>query len=83
MLLGFAFRQIELGIDGPFARQILPPLFRIGIPDDYQPAVGVLLQVLGYIIQDRLAGVVDSPRLLLVGEVALAELGRLRRRSSP
>ena len=80
VLLRFAFRQIELGIDGAFRRQILPLLCRLCVAHNYQLAVRVLLQVLGYIIQDSLAGVVDAPRLLLIREVALAEFGGLRRR---
>src|SRR6202050_4091859 len=80
VLLRFALGQIELGIDGTFCRQILAFLTGVCVSDDYQLAVGVLVQVLCYVIPTSLAGVVDAPWLHLVGEVALAKFGSFRRR---
>src|SRR6266853_2967533 len=79
-LLSLTAGEVRFGIDGSFCRQVLAFLPRTGIAHYDQLVIWVLLQVLRNIIQDRLAGIVDPPGLLLIGEVALAELGGLGRR---
>src|SRR4051812_1883063 len=79
-LLGFAARQISLRIDGAFARQILALLGWLSIPDDDQPGIWIVLQTRSDVIEDGLAGVVHTPRLPLIREVALAQLAGLWRR---
>src|ERR1700704_6675049 len=79
-LLGLSASEVRFGIDGSFCRQILTFLRRISVAHYDQLVIWVLLQVLRDIIQDRFAGIVDPPGLLLIGEVALAELRRLRGR---
>src|SRR5260370_38803901 len=75
---GFAARQISLRIDGSFCRQFFALLRRLGVANDDQPAVRILLPVLGYVVKSGLAGIVHAPRLHRIREVALAELAGLR-----
>src|SRR5580692_9344626 len=49
--LGFAAGEIGLRVDGAFSRQVRALLGRLGIADDDQLVVCVLLQVLGHILK--------------------------------
>src|ERR1700681_879018 len=71
--LGFAAGQISLRIDGAFRRQVLALLRALEVAYDDELAVRILLQVLGYVVKSRLAGIVHAPRLHQVREVALAQ----------
>src|SRR5207248_7039964 len=46
----------------------------LGVADDDQPSIRIMLQPRGHIVQNGLAGVVHAPGLLDVGEFALAQL---------
>src|SRR5579871_953471 len=72
-LLGFAAREIRLGIDGAFGREVLAFFGRIGVAHDDQLGVGIVLQTLSHVVENGFAGVIDAPRLHLVGEVAGAQ----------
>src|SRR5439155_22019884 len=65
--------------DGAFSRQVLALLSGFSVADGHQSGIGIMLQALGDIIQDRFTGVIDAPRLLLIREVALAQLAGLWR----
>src|SRR5439155_22741863 len=65
---------------GTFSRQVLALLSGFGVANDNEPCIGIMLQPLRNIVQDRFTGVVDAPRLLLIREVALAQLAGLWRR---
>src|SRR5215831_5394441 len=79
-LLGFATRQVSLGIDRALTCEVLPLLGRIGVADDDQLGIRFVLQARCYVIEYGLASVVHTPRLYLVREVAGAQLGRNWRR---
>src|SRR5262249_16448058 len=79
-LLGFAARQVRLGVDRPFSAQVLALLIRCREAHDNQGGVRILLQARRHVVQHRFAGVVDAPRLRLVREVAGAQLAALWRR---
>src|SRR5262244_728530 len=81
-LFGFTTREIGLGIDRTLGCQILAllELIWIGKAHDHYLGVGLVLQGLCNVVKHGLAGIVDTPRLRLVREGALAQLARLRRR---
>src|SRR5581483_2498358 len=73
-LLGLAAGQIRLLVHRPFSRKVLALLVWSGIADDDQLGFRIILQPRCYIVEDRFAGVVDSPRLVGIRVVARTQL---------
>src|SRR4029450_8087984 len=71
---------IRLRIESPLGRQVLALLARLGITDDHQPCVRLLLHTQCDVVENGLASIIPTPRLLLIREVALAQFASLWRR---